>query len=187
MHSKPQHSIRPAIVISLILVTVAAIASAPTEASTPVLPSSLTRQLGRPSQGLTVGPAVDAASAEARLRAEMRQRLAVRALLQEAIRRGPHSRLLPAGSAQGTSGAPSRGHADWDAIAYCESHGQWNINSGTFWGGLQFAHSTWFAFGGGRFSGVGWFPYSREQQISVAERVLASEGPGAWPVCFAWA
>ncbi len=183
MHSKPQHPIRCAILVSLILVTVAAIASAPTEASNPVLPSSLTTQLGRPSQGLTVG----AASAEARVRVEMRKRLAVRALLEEAIRRGPHSRLLPARSAQGTSGAPSREHADWDAIAYCESHGQWNINSGTYWGGLQFAHSTWFAFGGGRFSGEGWFPYSREQQISVAERVLASEGPGAWPVCFAWA
>ena len=89
-----------------------------------------------------------------------------------------------------TSAAPvtvTRRRPDWDATAYCESHDQWNINAGTYWGGLQFAHSTWFAFGGGPFDGTGWFPYSREQQIGVAERVLAVEGPGAWPVCFRWA
>src|SRR2546427_11188253 len=118
MHSKPHHRIGRGTVISLILVTVAAMASAPTEASNPVLPSSSTRKLGSPSQGLTVGPAVDAASAEARLRVEMRQRVAVRALLQEGIRRGPHSRLLPVGYAECTSGAPSCSHADCDALAF---------------------------------------------------------------------
>ena len=90
---------------------------------------------------------------------------------------------------QATSPAgPFTGIPDWDATAYCESHGQWNINSGNgYWGGLQFAESTWFAYGGGPFDGVGWFPYSREEQIVVAERVLAAQGPGAWPNCFRWA
>ena len=38
------------------------------------------------------------------------------------------------------------GHANWDAVAFCESHGQWNINSGNgYWGGLQFSSHTWFA------------------------------------------
>src|SRR5690242_11160869 len=73
-------------------------------------------------------------------------------------------------------------HADvnWDAIAACESGGNWAINTGNgFYGGLQFTLSTWRAFGG---TGM---PQnaSREQQISVAERVLAGQGIGAWPVC----
>jgi Transglycosylase-like domain len=83
--------------------------------------------------------------------------------------------------------APSGG-ADWYAIAHCESGGNWSVNTGNgFWGGLQFLPSTWFAFGGGPFNGVGPFPYSAASQIAVAERVLASQGPGAWPNCFQWA
>lgn len=83
--------------------------------------------------------------------------------------------------------APS-GKADWYAIAQCESGGRWNLNSGNgFWGGLQFLPSTWFAYGGGAFDGVGPFPYSAGQQIAVAQRVLAGQGPGAWPNCFRWA
>ncbi|MCP2169304.1 LysM peptidoglycan-binding domain-containing protein [Goodfellowiella coeruleoviolacea] len=69
---------------------------------------------------------------------------------------------------------------NWDAIAQCESSGNWAANTGNgFYGGLQFTMSTWHAFGG---SGN---PQdaSREQQIAVAERVLAGQGIGAWPVC----
>lgn len=73
----------------------------------------------------------------------------------------------------------------WDAVAACESSGDWSINTGNgYWGGLQFAPSTWFAYGGGPFNGTGPFPYSREAQIAVAEAVLASQGEGAWPNCF---
>ncbi|HEX3786935.1 MAG TPA: transglycosylase family protein [Pseudonocardiaceae bacterium] len=69
---------------------------------------------------------------------------------------------------------------NWDAIAQCESGGNWSIDTGNgFYGGLQFTMSTWHANGG---SGS---PQdaSREQQISVAQNVLASQGIGAWPVC----
>lgn len=74
-------------------------------------------------------------------------------------------------------------HADsvnWDAIAQCESSGNWNINTGNgFYGGLQFTLGTWRSNGG---SGM---PQnaSREEQIRVAENVLNSQGIGAWPVC----
>ena len=84
--------------------------------------------------------------------------------------------------------APASSGADWYAVAACESGGDWSINSGNgFWGGLQFTPQTWFGYGGGPFSGSGPFPYSVGQQIAVAERVLAAQGPSAWPNCFAWA
>jgi LysM repeat protein len=71
----------------------------------------------------------------------------------------------------------------WDRVAQCESSGNWNINTGNgFFGGLQFTASTWRAFGGGVFADSANHA-SREQQIVVAERVLAGQGWGAWPVC----
>ena len=71
----------------------------------------------------------------------------------------------------------------WDRVAQCESSGNWNINTGNgFFGGLQFTSSTWRAFGGAQFAGSA-NQASREQQIIVAERVLAGQGWGAWPVC----
>jgi resuscitation-promoting factor RpfE len=69
---------------------------------------------------------------------------------------------------------------NWDAIAQCESGGNWAINTGNgFSGGLQFTSSTWHANGGsGSAQGA-----SREEQIRVAENVLHSQGIHAWPVC----
>lgn len=69
---------------------------------------------------------------------------------------------------------------NWDAIAQCESSGNWHINTGNgFYGGLQFTLSTWAANGGSGNPANA----SREEQIRVAENVLASQGIGAWPVC----
>lgn len=75
----------------------------------------------------------------------------------------------------------------WDQLALCEAGGDWARNSGNgFGGGLQFMHqssySTWLSFGGGEFARHPW-EASREQQIIVAERVLASSGWNAWPGC----
>ena len=68
----------------------------------------------------------------------------------------------------------------WDKLAQCESTGNWSINTGNgFSGGLQFTPSTWRAFGG---KGMAHHA-SREEQIVVAERVLAKQGWGAWPAC----
>ncbi|MEJ8281042.1 transglycosylase family protein [Pseudonocardia spirodelae] len=68
----------------------------------------------------------------------------------------------------------------WDQLAQCESGGNWAINTGNgFSGGLQFTPSTWKAFGG---SGSA-HNASRSEQIAVAEKVLASQGWGAWPSC----
>jgi transglycosylase-like protein len=99
------------------------------------------------------------------------------------------AKVPAAAPAPAVASAPVRSSsADWYAIAACESGGVWNINTGNgYWGGLQFSPSTWFAYGGGPFSGSGPFPYSSGQQIAVAERVLADQGPSAWPNCFRWA
>ncbi|GAA1387068.1 transglycosylase family protein [Pseudonocardia kongjuensis] len=68
----------------------------------------------------------------------------------------------------------------WDQLAQCESGGNWSINTGNgYSGGLQFAPSTWRAFGG---TGSA-HNASRAEQIAVAERVLAAQGWGAWPAC----
>jgi len=87
---------------------------------------------------------------------------------------------------------PSDG-SRWDQLAQCECGGNWGCNTGNgFGGGLQFMHqssySTWLSFGGGEFTPNPW-EASREQQIVVAERVLASSGWKAWPGCsrkFGW-
>ena len=71
----------------------------------------------------------------------------------------------------------------WDAVAQCESGGNWSINTGNgYYGGLQFSASTWAAYGGTQYASSA-NQASQGQQIAVAEKVLASQGPGAWPVC----
>ncbi|WOF21481.1 transglycosylase family protein [Microbacterium betulae] len=72
--------------------------------------------------------------------------------------------------------------ATWDALAQCESGGNWSINTGNgYYGGLQFSLGTWQANGGSGNPADA----SREEQIRVAENVLASQGWGAWPTCSA--
>lgn len=95
--------------------------------------------------------------------------------------------------------APSSG-ADWDATASCE----WNENPAagpTGWAttttgngyyfALQFSPGTWLAYGGTQAeldqADAGGSAPSRARLIEVAERVLAGQGPGAWPNCFTWA
>jgi Transglycosylase-like domain/LysM domain len=87
-------------------------------------------------------------------------------------------------AATGTGLAPaSSGGVNWSAIAACESGGNWSTNTGNgFYGGLQFTEGTWLANGGGQYAPCANLA-SPSQQIAVAERVLASQGIGAWPVC----
>ncbi len=81
----------------------------------------------------------------------------------------------------GTASAASV--ATWDKVAQCESTGNWSINTGNgFYGGLQFTNSTWAEFGGTSFAARADLA-TKDQQIAIAEKVLAVQGPGAWPVC----
>jgi len=77
----------------------------------------------------------------------------------------------------------STGGANWSAIAACESGGDWGASTGNgFYGGLQFTEQTWLAYGGGQYASSANLA-SESQQIAVAQRVLAGQGIGAWPVC----
>ncbi|MFF2044013.1 transglycosylase family protein [Kitasatospora sp. NPDC058170] len=90
---------------------------------------------------------------------------------------------LPVAGLVTATSASAASVSTWDAVAQCESGGNWAINTGNgFYGGLQFTSSTWAAFGGTAFASQANLA-TKAQQISVAEKVLASQGPGAWPVC----
>ena len=79
---------------------------------------------------------------------------------------------------------PTRGGSSvWDALAECESGGNWAINTGNgYYGGLQFSYATWHDFGGAEFAE---YPHqaTREGQIAVAERLHAARGFQPWPAC----
>ncbi|OSC39756.1 Resuscitation-promoting factor RpfC [Mycobacterium decipiens] len=79
-----------------------------------------------------------------------------------------------------TAAAHALPSPNWDAVAQCESGGNWAANTGNGkYGGLQFKPATWAAFGGVGNPAAA----SREQQIVVANRVLAEQGLDAWPKC----
>jgi Transglycosylase-like domain len=85
--------------------------------------------------------------------------------------------LAPAGAAHAAT------DVQWDRVAKCESGDNWHINTGNgYYGGLQFAASTWRSYDVDKFASRADLA-SRAQQITVANRVLASQGWHAWPVC----
>jgi hypothetical protein len=85
--------------------------------------------------------------------------------------------VVPMALSTGTANADS---VNWDAVAQCESGGNWSTNSGNgAYGGLQFKQATWSANGGVGSPATA----SRADQIRVAENVLRTQGLGAWPKC----
>ena len=78
---------------------------------------------------------------------------------------------------------PTSGSSVWDALARCESGGNWAINTGNgYYGGLQFSYDTWHGYDGGEFAD---YPHqaTRDEQITVAERLRAARGYAPWPAC----
>ena len=89
----------------------------------------------------------------------------------------------PAPSNRTTAPAPSSNGLNWDAVAACESGGNWHINTGNgYYGGLQFDSGTWLSNGGGAYAPRADLA-SREQQIAVATRLYNARGASPWPVC----
>ena len=104
-----------------------------------------------------------------------------------------HARLVLGITAAGVAGtaallgpasaAEAASSVNWDAVAQCESGGNWSINTGNgFYGGLQFTRGTWKAYGGTKYASTA-NQANRSQQIAIAEKVLHGQGIGAWPVC----
>ncbi|WP_308015387.1 transglycosylase family protein [Pseudonocardia sp. ICBG1293] len=101
----------------------------------------------------------------------------------------PELGATAAGNGQDSDAEPSSASAGekgsgpdqvWDALAECESGGNWSTRTGNgFAGGLQFTPSTWRAFGG---EGAA-HEASRDEQIAVAQRVQEGQGWEAWPAC----
>jgi len=88
---------------------------------------------------------------------------------------------VPVALSTGTANADT---VNWDAIAQCESGGNWSTNTGNgHFGGLQFKPATWSSNGGVGSPATA----SRTEQIRVAENVLRSQGLKAWPKCGAQA
>ncbi len=80
----------------------------------------------------------------------------------------------------GTGTNLAAGNTVWDALAKCESGGNWATNTGNgYYGGLQFSASTWRAVGG---SGLP-HQHSREEQIKRGKILQARSGWGQWPHC----
>ncbi|WP_435812420.1 transglycosylase family protein [Streptomyces smyrnaeus] len=68
----------------------------------------------------------------------------------------------------------------WEKVAQCESSGNWQTNTGNgYYGGLQFSQSSWQAAGGTKYAPRADLA-TKDQQIAVAEKLLAMQGPGAW-------
>jgi len=119
-------------------------------------------------------------------RAKDAARVSEAAQAAEAAREAEAAQAAEAARAAEAASAPAVPMGSvWDSLAQCESGGNWSINSGNgFSGGVQFTNATWMAMGGGAYAPEAW-QASREQQIAIAQRTLASSGWGNWPACSA--
>jgi hypothetical protein len=87
----------------------------------------------------------------------------------------------PGARADSTLGtAPTGARVDWDAIAKCESSGNWHANTGNgHYGGLQFTQSSWRAAGGLKYAPRADLA-TKSEQIATAKRLARIQGMGAW-------
>ncbi|GLW70885.1 transglycosylase [Kitasatospora phosalacinea] len=103
--------------------------------------------------------------------------------VRAAVVAGSAVAVLPVAGLVTATSASAADVSTWDKVAQCESTGNWSIDTGNgFYGGLQFTSSTWAAYGGTAYAPQANLA-TKAQQIAVAEKVLADQGPGAWPVC----
>jgi resuscitation-promoting factor RpfA len=104
-------------------------------------------------------------------------------VIKRAVGRGAALALSSGIGLVGVAPAEAAATTVWDRVAQCESGGNWKINTGNgFYGGVQFAAGTWKAYGGNTYASQAHLA-TKAEQIAIARRVLAGQGPGAWPVC----
>ena len=100
------------------------------------------------------------------------------------IRRGAAAiaGLALAGGAMVMTVAPANaaGTGTWDALAKCESGGNWSINTGNgYYGAYQFAAGTWLGIGGGRYARYA-HQAPKFAQDHMAYRLWKRSGWGPW-------
>ncbi len=110
-------------------------------------------------------------------------RLIARKVVHQHVLKRPVSAIVMVGTKEQPTANFAGGNTVWDALARCESGGNWAINTGNgYYGGLQFSLGTWHAYGGTGYP----HQHSRETQIAVATRLRNAQGGyGAWPGCAA--
>ncbi|MEU2286022.1 transglycosylase family protein [Streptomyces sp. NPDC013178] len=83
----------------------------------------------------------------------------------------------------GASGASAADGTVWDKVAECETGGSWSADKGGGeYGGLSLTQEDWEKYGGLDYASRPDLA-SRNQQISVAQKLLADQGVGAWGTC----
>ncbi|GHE93016.1 hypothetical protein GCM10018789_22820 [Streptomyces werraensis] len=88
--------------------------------------------------------------------------------------------VLGAAATDAAASVSARPGTDWDAIAQCESGGNWKANTGNgHYGGLQFSQSSWVAAGGLKYAPRADLA-TRKEQIAVAKRLARLQGMSAW-------
>ncbi|MFI9262820.1 transglycosylase family protein [Streptomyces werraensis] len=88
--------------------------------------------------------------------------------------------VLGTAATDAAASASARPGTDWDAIAQCESGGNWRANTGNgHYGGLQFSQSSWVAAGGLKYAPRADLA-TRKEQIAVAKRLARLQGMSAW-------
>jgi uncharacterized protein YabE (DUF348 family) len=106
-----------------------------------------------------------------------------RTVLRRVVLTQPKAQVEKVGTKERPAPVYSNSGLNWDAVAQCESGGNWHINTGNgFYGGLQFDYSTWLAYGGGAYASRADLA-TREQQIAVATKLYDARGSSPWPVC----
>ncbi|MFG3227370.1 transglycosylase family protein [Kitasatospora sp. NPDC048194] len=83
-----------------------------------------------------------------------------------------------------TTEASAASVSTWDKVAACESSGNWSIVSANrlYYGGLQLSLDNWRHYGGLNYAARPDLA-TKQQQILIAEKILADQGAGAWPAC----
>ena len=111
-------------------------------------------------------------------------KVAHRKAIDKQVLSEPRAEIKEIGTKQHPALPPvSSGGLDWNAVANCESGGDWHINTGNgFYGGLQFDYSTWLAYGGGAYAPRADLA-SPQEQIAVATKLYDARGSSPWPVC----
>jgi len=107
--------------------------------------------------------------------------LVARKVLKQNVLDQPLDAIVKVGTKEEPTANFASGNSVWDALAQCESGGNWDINTGNgYYGGLQFSLGTWQSYGGPGMP----HQQSRETQIAIAEKVRAATGGyGSWPHC----